>query len=370
MSERLLLPEKIYGFCGSEVNIYFANVFTCINPANYVFKFHCDIGHCGRNRWYCIPESKDAGTHPGKLEVFDESGLVARAECQLVISDPERSAGRKLSVLMIGDSMTDQTCYPAHLHTLCRQYGIELTMLGSNIPLKFREYPSGKMIAYPPAEELDGVRHEGLGGWSAATFLRRKEAIASDVYYHWNCASPFLNSNGVFDFKEYLEKHCSGIVPDVVMISLGGNDMLNINPENQQEVIAGYLKNMQELYRNLRKDAPDAIFGIGLEPYGATDQDAWGKSYGSKLFVWDRRNLVPPAYKQLTEIFAAEKSCSTMPLYTAVDPVYGYLRQEERCFAESSGLIVRGADGLHPNPAGYRQVANCTFGWLLAAIRE
>ena len=55
MSERLLLPEKIYGFCGSEVNIYFANVFTCINPANYVFKFHCDIGHCGRNRWYCIP---------------------------------------------------------------------------------------------------------------------------------------------------------------------------------------------------------------------------------------------------------------------------------------------------------------------------
>lgn len=370
MSERLLLPEKIYGFCGTEVNIYFANVFTCINPDNYVFKFHCGIGHSCKDRWYCIPTAENVGTHPGKLEVFDDNGMIARAECQIIITAPEKNVKRKLSVLMIGDSLTDQTYYPTHLHTLCCQNGIELTMLGSNIPLKFREYPSGKMINYPPENLLDGVRHEGRGGWSAATFLRRKEEIKSDVYYHWNCASPFLNDNGVFDFKEYLEKHCSGIVPDVIMISLGGNDMININPENHREVISKYLSNMQELYRLLRKDAPDALFGIGLEPYGSMDQDAWGNCYGSTLFFRDRRSLVPSAYRELTEIFAGEKNCSTIPLYTAVDPVYGYPRKEYKRFEETSDVVMRGSDGLHPAPEGYHQVANCTFGWLLSALKD
>ncbi len=370
MQDKLLLPPVIYGTVGIEMNLYFANVFACINPANYFFKFHCPIGRCDQERWRCIPGVEDAGTHEAEIEVLSDSGTVARGQCRVVINHADAAAGKKLRLLMIGDSLTDQTCYPANLHSLAVKNHIDLTMLGTNIPLEFRNLPGGKLINYPPAEELEGVRHEGWGGWSACTFLHRKKAIESTPFYHWNSASPFINEAGVFDFKGYLEKNCDGIAPDVIMLALGGNDMLQINPGNQQSVIDGFLDNMQKLYRLLRKDAPDAIFGIGLEPFGSMDQSSWGKSHGCSCFAWDKRNLTPPAYVRLSEFFAEEKNCSMMPLYTDIDPVNGYIRSEEACFEGSPLTVIRGVDSLHPCPAGYRQVANSAFSWLLELLKN
>ncbi|MBQ4328339.1 MAG: SGNH/GDSL hydrolase family protein [Lentisphaeria bacterium] len=368
MQDKLLLPKVLYGSAGVEMNLYFANVFTCVNPANYIFHVYSSVGRCDTERWRFVPET--AGTYEAKIEVISDEGVVAEGSFSIVISDPAKAAGRKLRILMIGDSLTDQTCYPAHLHTLCERNNIELIMLGTNVPLELKELPGGKMINYPPDKELEGVRHEGRGGWSAATFLRRKEPIECETDYHWNCASPFLTPDGVFDFKGYIDKNCDGIVPDIIMISLGGNDMINITRDNSGEVIGRYLENMQQLYENIRKDAPDALYGIVLEPYGSMDQSAWGDNYGCSYFAWNRRSLVPPAYAKLSEIFSAKENCSMVPLYTAVDPIYGYPRKEEKCFAESDAVVGRGDNALHPAPAGYRQAANCAFGWLLDIISK
>ena len=173
MRERLFLPPFLYGCTGIEMNLYFANVFTCINPGNYVFKFHCEIGRCDQERWRCIPRQEETGVHEARLEVISEDGVVAEGECRLVICSPDKASDRKLRLMMVGDSLTDQTWYPAHIHTLCRKYNIDLTMVGTNIPEQLRELP-GQLIEYPDRELLYGVRHEGWGGWSAATFLYRK----------------------------------------------------------------------------------------------------------------------------------------------------------------------------------------------------
>ena len=370
MQDKLLLPSVIYGATGIEMNLYFANVFSCINPKNYFFKFHCDIGRCDQERWRCIPTAENIGSHEAEIEVFNDNGMVASGKCSVVISAADSAAGKVLRLLMIGDSLTDQTCYPADLHRLCVSNKIDLTMLGTNVPLKFREFPSGKMINYPPEKELEGVRHEGWGGWSAGTFLYRDKPIENDVYYHWNNASPFINEEGVFDFKGYINRNCDGIAPDVILLALGGNDMITVNPDNQQKVIGRFLENIQKLYQLLRKDAPETHFGIVLEPYGSMDQSSWGKSHGCQFFAWDRRSLVPAAYAEMVKIFSDEKNCSIVPLYTAVDPINGYHRSVERCFEGSPRTVERGTDSLHPSPAGYRQVANSAFGWLLNTMER
>ena len=89
MQDKLLLPSVIYGTAGIEMNLYFANVFTCINPKNYFFKFHCDIGRCDQERWRCIPTAENVGIHEAEIEVFNDNGMVAKGKCSVVISAAE-----------------------------------------------------------------------------------------------------------------------------------------------------------------------------------------------------------------------------------------------------------------------------------------
>ena len=51
----LLIPEKIYAVPGVETNVYFDNVVTVINPANYVFDVDCKKGRNDLKRWRFTP---------------------------------------------------------------------------------------------------------------------------------------------------------------------------------------------------------------------------------------------------------------------------------------------------------------------------
>ena len=180
MNDRLLMPPVIHGTVGEEMNLYFANLFTVLNPANYAFQFYCEKGSCCEERWHFTPGKDDVGTFEASLEIYDDNGLVASGKCSIIIHDPAAAAGKKLRLLMIGDSLTDQSHYPAHIHTLCKRYGVDLEMLGTNMPEMLYNQP-GQLIKYPDPELLRGVRHEGYGGWTAGGFLTRKNADKVEV---------------------------------------------------------------------------------------------------------------------------------------------------------------------------------------------
>ena len=369
MNERLFLPEILCGCVGVEMNVYFANIFAAVNPAGFFFRFSCDMGRCDEKRWRCVPDKKSVGVHEARLQVMDDSGIVAEGSAKILIADPEVFRGRRLRLLMIGDSLTDQTHYPAQLHALCRRFSLEETMLGTNVPAELCTQP-GQLIRYPEPALLEGVRHEGWGGWTAWSFFTRKKPDECVPFHHWNGSSPFLDEKGNFDFGRYLEKHCGGTAPDVILIGLGGNDLSGITDENRETLTDKFLDGMEQLYAGLRRDAPEALFGVVLNPWGARSQDAWGSNYGSRRFAWDKRRLVPPVYRQLAERFTRLPRTFIVPLFPAVDPEHGYPEQEESRSAEDPAKVVRQCNALHPSPAGYRQMGNAAFAFVVNALKN
>lgn len=368
MNNRLLMPDVFHGTAGEEMNFYFANIFASINPDNYAYHYKADFGRCRLDRWYFTPSAENAGLHTASLDIYNDDGKVASGKCSMVIHDPAKSAGKKLRLLMIGDSLTDQGYYPAHILTLCRRYGIDLEMLGTNTPEIFCREP-GQIIRYPDVALLKDVRHEGYGGWSAGTFLNRKEAGTARVP-HLGRRSPFINDRGEFNFQEYIRDNCSGIAPDVITIGLWCNDLHGICDENHEEMIGTFLDNMTTLYRNLRQAAPDAVIGITLLPYGSRTQDAWGKSYDSRTFRWNSRRLVPMAFRGLAERLGSLEKTFIVPLYHATDPMHGYWMETSSASAECDTQVTRQNNALHPAPAGYRQMAVAAFSWLLDVLEN
>ena len=369
MSERLFLPEVLCGCVGMEMNVYFANVFASVNPANHFFRFRCGIGRCDEKRWRCVPDAQMAGVHEARLQVMDDNGIAAEGSARITVTDPEEFRGRRLRLLMIGDSLTDQTHYPAHLLALCRRFGLEVTMLGTNVPAELRTQP-GQLIRYPEPALLEGVRHEGWGGWTAWSFLTKKKPDECVPFHHWNGPSPFLDEAGNFDFGRYLEKHCGGTVPEMILIGLGGNDLAAIEDENKEPLAARFLEGMEQLYAGVRRDAPEALIGIVLNPWGARSQDAWGSNYGSRRFAWDKRRLVPGVYRRLADRFAPRPRTFIVPLFPAIDPEHGYPEQEEPLSAEDPAKVIRQSNALHPSPAGYRQMADTAFAFMLHALKR
>ena len=82
---RLLIPEKIYAVPGVEMNVYFNNVVTVVNPANYVFDVDCEKGRNDLKRWRFTPKKEDVGTWKWKIRVISENGVVAEGESQVVV---------------------------------------------------------------------------------------------------------------------------------------------------------------------------------------------------------------------------------------------------------------------------------------------
>ena len=113
--DKLLLPENIYAVVGNECNIYFKNVFLAINYNNYVFDVDCKVGRNDLKRWRFTPEAKHGGkTFPLTLKVYDcENTLVAESTTNGHVAPADAGKNKKITILMVGDSLTNHTVYPA-----------------------------------------------------------------------------------------------------------------------------------------------------------------------------------------------------------------------------------------------------------------
>ncbi len=357
---KLFVPEKIYAVPGVEMNVYFQNIVTVVNPDNYVFDVDCPKGRNDLKRWRFTPTAKDIGTYKWQIRVINEDGTVAQGESELVVVPADAGKGKKLSILMIGASQTNATVYPARVYELfSKENSPEVTLIGTR-----RFEPKGVKI---PAN----IVHEGYGGWRWESFLTRwgfrgrnkNDGMHPDRPIGKN--SPFIfpdpsnPDKGIFDLEKYFKLHNKGNSPDIVSFQLGLNDFFLATDENIAERTAKSLANMEKLIAEFRKLKPAPEMFIFLHIPGA-QQDGFGKSYacGQTSYQY-RKNL--DFYNRALLKKSKELKLRVVPVYINIDTENNYPFQAQPVNGENKQKVMRQHNGVHPAPAGYNQMGDTLY---------
>lgn len=358
---KLLLPEKLYAVPGFEINIYFQNVVTVINPANFAFDVECEKGRCDAIRWRWTPDEAEVGEHKLKLSVWSDEGLLAEAETTVIVSPRNAGEGGKLTILQIGASCTVAKGHGEQLVSRFRLPGNpQFVMLGSHGP------------GYAPVVP-GGPANEAFGGWSWRTFFEKEKSsnLDNDGLHPkkpYDVPSPFLfdrRGRKEFDFQAYLSTVCGGARPDVIYFELGING--TFLARNDEEFETRWERDiypfMTRMFREIRAVLPQVILGVELIPRGSWSQDAFGKSYGC---LQSRRRWLLNADLLYRKYISLSKELGYMiiPEYNNSDGSMNYPITEEPVFAASPVQVKRASNALHATPEGYSQWADSEYFFL------
>ena len=354
-SVKLQLPPAIYAVPGVESCIYFDNVVNVINPDNYVFDVDCPKGRNDQKRWRYTPKAGEKGTYTLKLTVISDNGIEAEGTTKLIVTPAEAGKGKKIALLIIGDSLTAASIYPQQLYDR----------------LKANGHPDVKFLGTNGRKE-SLAKHEGYGGWTWNSFLNKKsptKVAPGSKAFPRHRASPFI-FDGKFNLTRYLKENHKGQMPDFITLQLGVNDVFAAKDSNQATIIEGILKNADALISALRKEAPNAIIGVGLVTPGARTQDAFGNNYKNGQTRWQYKKNQHALNAAMLKKFASypDKKVFLIPSCVNLDCENNFpSRKEAINGTEAKGskrTVIRQSNGVHPAPAGYHQMGDTFYCWI------
>ena len=357
---RLVVPPRIYGVSGCETSIYYRNLTSVINPANYAFEVECEKGRMDEERWRWTPSCDECGTFPIRISMWSDQGLEAEARTEIVVSPADAGTGGKCAFLYVGASCTVAKGHPEALQErFLRPGNPVVTMLGSQAPGYGKPQPGGPAV-------------EAYGGWSWSSFFLRDrvEFIENADGLHprrpYDVPSPFLfrkNGETRFDFPQYIETVCHGVIPDCILFELGVNGVFQCRSDAEcekllSERIALYMRKMLTAFKEV---APDACYGVELIPVGSWSQDGFGANYGCQQSR--RRWLLNAEMMNLFYLAHAEEwGYECVPAYLNVDGSSNYPTKMEPRFAGSDEMVARVCNALHP--AQFGQWADMEYYWM------
>lgn len=345
---RLLLPPETYAVVGHEMNIYFDNMMLAPNLDSYLIAVRCPRGRQQQHRWTYIPKSDEVGSYSLNVQVFDPTAtLLEKAETVLHVLPADAGAGREVSVLIIGDSLTANGHYPAELLSLCQPDG----------------NPRLRMIGTRPGR-TEGAVHEGYGGWTWRAFATRWLEGRPD-----QPNSPFMrlqDGEPVLDFQAYCDAQNGGVGPGFITVLLGCNDIFSATDENIEERVDDLFAHADMLLEQFRRVRADTQIGILLLVPPAASQDAFGASYGCRQPRWQyRRNQHRLVERQLERFGGREdENIFIVPAPGNLDCVNNYPARVQPANARNQEMVPRQSNGVHPAPEGYHQIADSIYCWL------
>jgi hypothetical protein len=360
---KLLVPETIYAVPGIEMNVYFQNIVTVINPRNYAFEVHCEKGHADEKRWHYTPSDGEEGEYKWSIRIHCDEGVAAEAVSHLIVSPRTAGMGKDISLLMVGASdLGSPVGPPLQIHRLMSgPFNPRFTMIGSTTCGYGSPSPGG-------------VAHEGWGGWDwlgFCTAFGKPETYKGDGLHPDRAVavnSRFLiekDGRPVFDFQQYLDKYNHGAAPDFICIGLGINCIIGGTDENMEELMQNYIFPYQEqMIRAFRSAAPDTVIGVGImcPPAG---QDAFGTNYGCNFNWWQMRKNHDRYARALILRSAKDMlDYQLIPRYINLDTENNYPVATEPINADNPQTIIRQCNAYHPARAGYAQIGDVIYSWL------
>lgn len=337
----LTLPKTFYGVPGIETAIYFDNIILTQAPNLYRLKVKPNLGKTTATRWIITPTEQQQGEHLLNISVISQTTKksIANGNITLNIAPANAGDGKKITLLVIGDSLTSATQYVRETARLLSQKSNpEWVMLGTQ-------------------KKGEGVAHEGYGGWTWKSFSSK--FVKNSVHYTKKGSSPFIfpGSDGKpqLDVNRYFKEKCNGVKPNVITLLLGINDCFGLarkldNPKAVNQGIDKVFANSAILIKALQKAAPNAVIGICLTPPPNNREKVFLANYKGLYSRWGWKQVQHILIQRQMKYFGNRQKDNIyiIPTELNIDVVDGYPRR----------------NGVHPNKTGYNQLAATIYCWL------
>ena len=321
---KIILPEKLYGIVGEELNIYIDNVVDGKHEDYYV-KVDSSIGVLQNERWTFLPESSGAFNLTMTLYNKDYK-VISRDSTQVIVASKSARSGVSKRALFIGSSSTASGIYTEELLNLFSEDVMNLSLIGTL--------------------GTGDNKHEGRGGWTYQM-------------YNTSAESPFV-FNGNFSFSQYISSN-SLMRPDYVFFHLGINDVFSASSDAQ--TIARNqtaIDNMNAMISNIKTYNSNVKIGIILS-YPVSDQDGFGKSYGTQYVAWRYKRNAFLAFREMLKELESRQDIFIVPAQTNVDCRNNMPTEKVPINSRNSIETIRQSNGVHIAQSGYYQFADAIY---------
>jgi lysophospholipase L1-like esterase len=328
-SRDINLPTKVYATIGHEYNIYFDNLVSD-DYKDYIFIVACDQGTQQNERFTVIPTT--AGNISLQIDVYDKFWNVVKSNfITLVVSEADSKNGSNPVITFVGDSLTAGGLYTGELLTLCATDVMKVTLQGSR----------GE----------DANLHEGFSGYSVDTFMGEY--------------SPFWITTDL-DVTEYMNYHSYTSI-DWVFIMLGINDVIALTTDTAVDAKCSSNKaNLDILINQFKAFNANVKICIMIPTYPCYNQDAFGKSYGT---AYNRARFKRNIHRYGVYLIEQYSGLEASNIYVLgshlnFDTINNMNVETVAVNSRNSTTVVRQSNGVHPDYAGFYQIADSVFYFL------
>ncbi len=344
---RLTLPQDAFAVVGVETNIYFDNIVLTQNTEPFQFTFDCRIGHTNEHRWSLTATPADIGCHRLTVVVRDAIGNhLTEASTQVHVTPADSGSDHRVTLLLVGDSLTHATHWPNELARLLNQPGNPVWRMPGT---------------HRPKNAATGVAHEGYGGWTWQRFASQYEPHPDGTYRKRSSPFVFLDPSDmpVLNVSRYFDETNNGERPDVVFFLLGINDCFSANPDDLAATdarIDTMLIYADSLLSAFRKAAPNTDLAICVTTPPNSRESGFEANYKGRYTRWGWKRIQHRIVERLLKHYQSPTigdpeqrgRMYVVPTHLNLDPMDGYPEN----------------NGVHPNPYGYQQIGSGVYAWL------
>lgn len=336
---KIILPPRLYGLVGQELNIYFDNIVDN-RDSEYDFEVisYADGQHL-ENCYRIFPA--EAGWYEITINIYRHGEKIGSAESTLIVSDPNAGNNISRSLLVIGDSTTANGICMSKLISNFDTDVMDITLLGTK----------------GAAPNL----HEGISGWTIDMYYSMEEFDGT--------ANAFFNPDTqVFDFGYYMIKQGYSDL-DYVIFNLGINDVFSVSDETDlRNTVDNMLSQYGQMIKSIKAFDDNIKIGLAITIPPAYSQDAFGLNHGTDYVRWRYKRHNYLWCKSLINEFKdqEENDIYLVPIHVNLDTKYNMGMEQVQVNARNPQMVeVIPANGsVHPNEYGYWQIADVYWYFL------